>query len=130
MLSGFRDFVMRGNVIDLAVAVVIAGAFGAVITSFVGDILTPLLGIFGVPDFANLTFTVGDSGAVVRYGAFLNALIAFVLVAAAIYFVVVRPMERMKGEAAVTTKACSECTSDIPLAAKRCPFCTQPQFEA
>ena len=128
MLRGFRDFVMRGNVIDLAVAVVLAGAFGAVITSFVGDVLTPLLGIFGVPDFQELTFTVGD--AVVRYGSFLNALIAFVLVAAAIYFVVVRPMERMKGEAAVTTKVCSECTSDIPLAAKRCPFCTQPQFEA
>ena len=128
MLRGFRDFVMRGNVIDLAVAVVLAGAFGAVITSFVGDVLTPLLGIFGVPDFQELTFTVGE--AVVRYGSFLNALIAFVLVAAAIYFVVVRPMERMKGEAAVTTKVCSECTSDIPLAAKRCPFCTQPQFEA
>ena len=105
MLRGFRDFVMRGNVIDLAVAVVLAGAFGAVITSFVGD-------------------------AVVRYGLFLNALIGFVLVAAAIYFVVVRPIERAKGEAAVTTKPCTECTSDIPLAAKRCPFCTQPQFNA
>ena len=128
MLRGFRDFVMRGNVIDLAVAVVIAGAFGAVITSFVGDILTPLLGLLGVPDFSTASFTVGD--AEVRYGAFLNALIAFVLVAAAIYFVVVRPMERAKGEAAVETKACTECTSDIPLAAKRCPFCTQPQFNA
>ncbi|HEX5040557.1 MAG TPA: large conductance mechanosensitive channel protein MscL [Candidatus Limnocylindria bacterium] len=128
MLKGFRDFVMRGNVIDLAVAVVIAGAFGAVITSFVGDILTPLLGIFGLPDFNELTFQVGD--ATVRYGAFLNALIAFLLVALAIYLVVVRPMERMKGEAAVETKVCTECTSDIPLAAKRCPFCTQPQFIA
>jgi len=128
MLRGFRDFVMRGNVIDLAVAVVLAGAFGAVITSFVGDVLTPLLGIFGLPSFDELTFTVGD--AVVRYGLFLNALIGFVLVAAAIYFVVVRPIERAKGEAAVTTKPCTECTSDIPLAAKRCPFCTQPQFNA
>jgi large conductance mechanosensitive channel len=128
MLTGFRDFVMRGNVIDLAVAVVLAGAFGAVIASFVGDVLTPLLGIFGLPDFNELTFQVGQ--ATVRYGAFLNALIGFVLVAAAIYFVVVRPMERAKGEAAVTTKACTECTSDIPLAAKRCPFCTQPQFNA
>ena len=128
MLRGFRDFVMRGNVIDLAVAVVLAGAFGAVITSFVSDVLTPLLGIFGLPNFDELTFTVGD--AVVRYGLFLNALIGFVLVAAAIYFVVVRPMERAKGEAAVATKACTECTSDIPLAAKRCPFCTQPQFNA
>jgi large conductance mechanosensitive channel len=128
MLRGFRDFVMRGNVIDLAVAVVLAGAFGAVITSFVGDVLTPLLGIFGLPNFDELTFTVGD--AVVRYGLFLNALIGFVLVAAAIYFVVVRPIERAKGEAAVTTKPCTECISDIPLAAKRCPFCTQPQFNA
>jgi len=128
MLRGFRDFVMRGNVIDLAFAVVIAGAFGAVITSFVGDILTPLLGVFGLPNFEELTFQVGE--AVVRYGAFLNALIGFVLVAAAIYFVVVRPLERTKGEAAVETKACTECTSDIPLAAKRCPFCTQPQFNA
>ena len=80
MLRGFRDFVMRGNVIDLAVAVVLAGAFGAVITSFVSDVLTPLLGIFGLPNFDELTFTVGD--AVVRYGLFLNALIGFVLVAA------------------------------------------------
>ena len=128
MLRGFRDFVMRGNVIDLAVAVVLAGAFGAVITSFVSDVLTPLLGIFGLPNFDELTFTVGD--AVVRCGLFPNALIGFLLVAAAIYFVVVRPIERAKGEAAVTTKPCTECTSDIPLAAKRCPFCTQPQFNA
>lgn len=125
MLSGFRDFVMRGNVVELAVAVVIAGAFGAVINSFVADILTPLLGVFGLPNFADLTFQVGE--ATVSYGLFLNALIAFILVAAAIYFVVVRPMERMKGPEAVTTKACTECTSDIPLAAKRCPMCTAPQ---
>lgn len=125
MLSGFRDFIMRGNVVELAVAVVIAGAFGAVINSFVADILTPLLGVFGLPNFADLTFQVGK--ATVTYGLFLNALIAFILVAAAIYFVVVRPMERMKGEEAVTTKACTECTSDIPVAAKRCPMCTAAQ---
>lgn len=125
MLSGFRDFIMRGNVVELAVAVVIAGAFGAVINSFVADILTPLLGVFGLPQFADLTFQVGK--ATVNYGLFLNALLAFILVAAAIYFVVVRPMERMKGPEAVTTKACTECTSDIPLAAKRCPMCTAPQ---
>jgi large conductance mechanosensitive channel len=128
MLKGFRDFIMRGNVVDLAVAVVIGGAFAAVVGSFVADILTPLLGLIGVPDFSTASFTVGE--AEVRYGVFLNALIAFVLVAAAIYFFVVKPMERMKGPAAVETKACTECTSDIPLAAKRCPFCTQPQGAA
>ncbi len=128
MLKGFRDFVMRGNVVDLAVALVIGLAFAAVINSFVADILTPLLGLVGVPDFSTLSFTVGD--AEVRYGLFLNALIAFILVAAAIYFFVVKPMERMKGPAALETKACTECTSDIPLAAKRCPMCTSPQAAA
>ena len=125
MLTGFRDFVMRGNVIDLAVALVIALAFAAVLNSFVADILTPLLGLVGVPDFSTLTITVGS--AEVPYGAFLNALIAFVLMAAVIYFFVVRPMERMKGPGAITTKACTECTSEIPLGAKRCPMCTAPQ---
>jgi large conductance mechanosensitive channel len=128
MLHGFRDFVMRGNVVDLAVAVVIGGAFALVVSSFVADILTPLLGLIGIPDFATASFTVGsDPGAEVRYGLFLNALIAFVLVALAIYLFVIRPMERLKGPAAVETKACTECTSDIPLAAKRCPMCTSPQ---
>jgi large conductance mechanosensitive channel len=125
MFSGFRDFVMRGNVIDLAVALVIGLAFAAVLNSFVADILTPLLGLIGVPDFSTLTVTVGS--AEVRYGAFLNALIAFLLMAAVIYFFVVKPMERMKGPAALTTKACTECTSEIPLGAKRCPMCTAPQ---
>ena len=134
MLSGFREFIMRGNVIDLAVAVVIAGAFGVVVTSFVSDILTPLLGIFGVPDFADLTLTVGE--AEVRYGAFLNALLAFLLVALAIYLFVVRPMNaleerRRRGEqASPTTKTCTECASEIPIAARRCPMCTQPQHTA
>jgi large conductance mechanosensitive channel len=126
MLKGFRDFIMRGNVVDLAVAVVIGGAFALVVGSFVADILTPLLGLIGVPDFSTAGFTVGDDSEV-RYGLFLNALITFILVAAAIYFFVVKPMERMKGPAAVETKACTECTSDIPLAAKRCPMCTAPQ---
>lgn len=125
MLTGFRDFVMRGNVIDLAVALVIALAFAAVLTSFVADVLTPLLGLIGVPDFSTLTVTVGS--AEVRYGAFLNALIAFLLMAAVIYLFVVRPMERMKEPAAINTKACTECTSEIPLGAKRCPMCTAPQ---
>jgi large conductance mechanosensitive channel len=129
MLRGFRDFVMRGNVVDLAVAVVIGGAFALVVSSFVADILTPLLGLIGVPDFSQVTTTL-PSGATINWGLFLNALISFVLVALAIYLFVVRPMERMKGPDAVTTKTCTECTSDIPLAAKRCPFCTQPQFVA
>ena len=125
MFSGFRNFVMRGSVIDLAVALVIGLAFAALLNSFVGDILTPLLGLVGVPDFATLTLTVGS--AEIRYGAFLNALIAFLLMAAVIYLFVVKPIERMNGPAAVTTRACTECTSEIPLRAKRCPMCTAPQ---
>lgn len=131
MLSGFRDFILRGNVIELAVAVVIGAAFGAVVASFTADILTPLLGIFGTSDFSDLTFQVGK--ATVKYGNFLNALIAFVLVAAAIYFFVIVPFNaleerRQRGNVErPTTKTCTECTSEIPLAAKRCPFCTQLQ---
>ena len=131
MFSGFRDFIMRGNVVELAVAVVIAVAFGALITSFVTDILTPLLGLLGLPNFENLSVTVGE--AEVRYGLFLNALIAFLLIALAIYLFVVRPVnaleerrQRGAGETA-TTKTCTECASEIPLVARRCPMCTQPQ---
>src|ERR1044072_2728520 len=108
MISGFREFILRGNVIDLAVAVVLAGAFGLVIASFVGDILTPLLGLLGLPDFSTASFTVGE--AEVRYGAFLNALISFLVVALAIYLFVVRPAKafeerRQRGaEESPTTK--------------------------
>jgi len=126
MFSGFRDFVMRGNVIDLAVALVLALAFAGVVTSFVADILTPLLGLIGVPDFSEVA-TVLPSGATINWGLFLNALIAFLIVALVIYFLVVVPMNRLKDSAAVDTKACTECTSDIPLGAKRCPMCTAPQ---
>ena len=133
MLSGFRDFILRGNVVELAVAVVIGAAFGAVVTSFTKDILTPLLGLVGVPDFSKLNWTT-PGGAVVAYGAFLNALIAFVLIAAAIYSFVIVPLNslearRQRGQApeTPTTKTCTECASTIPVAAKRCPFCTQPQ---
>ena len=129
MFSGFRTFIMRGNVIDLAVALVIGLAFAAVINSFVADILTPLLGLVGVPDFSSLATTL-PSGATINWGLFLNALIAFVLVAAAIYFFVVVPMNRLKGPGEVSTKACTECTSEIPLAARRCPMCTAPQAAA
>ena len=125
----FRDFLMRGNVVDLAVAVVIGGAFALLINSFVGDILTPLLGLLNVPDFSTLTLTVGK--ATMTYGNFLNVLIAFILVAAAIFFFVVKPMNAIQArragaepEAAPTTKACPFCATDIPVAAKRCPHCT------
>jgi large conductance mechanosensitive channel len=131
MLSGFRDFILRGNVVELAVAVVIGAAFGAVVASFTADILTPLLGIFGSPNFSDLTFQLGK--ATVKYGSFLNALIAFLLVAAAIYFFVILPLNaleerRQRGMVETpTTKTCTECASEIPLTARRCPFCTQPQ---
>ena len=129
MLSGFREFIMRGNVVELAVAVVIGVAFGAVITSFVGDILTPLLGVFGLPNFEELAVTVGT--AEVRYGLFLNALLSFLLVALAIYLFVIRPINALEARRArgaeVTTKTCAECASEIPSAARRCPMCTQPQ---
>jgi large conductance mechanosensitive channel len=127
----FRDFILRGNVIDLAVAVVIGAAFGAVVVSFVADILTPLLGLLGVPNFENLTFQVGQ--ATVRYGVFLNTLISFVLVALAIFLFVVKPMNALEARRqrgiveTPTTKTCPECATEIPVAARRCPNCTQPQ---
>ena len=128
-MSGFRDFIMRGNIIELAVAFVIGLAFAAVITTFVTNILTPLLGLVGVPDFGSLATTL-PSGAVIGWGLFLNALITFLLVAAAIYFFVVVPMNRLQGAGETTTKACTECTSEIPLGARRCPMCTAPQSTA
>lgn len=128
LLREFQAFVLRGNVIDLAVGVVIGAAFGTVITSLVENILTPLTGVFNVPDFKGLGFSVGDS--TVAYGLFLNALIAFLLVAAAIFFFVVKPvnklMERRKTEPDVvsTTRDCPSCLSSVPLGASRCAFCT------
>jgi large conductance mechanosensitive channel len=131
MIREFREFILRGNVADLAIAVVIGAAFGAVITSFVADILTPLLGLFGFPDFTEASVTVGR--AEVRYGLFLNALISFLAIALAIFLFVVKPMNalearRQRGaEETPTTKTCTECASEIPAAARRCPFCTQSQ---
>ena len=129
MLKEFRDFVLRGNVVDLAVAVVIGAAFGAVVTAFVADFLTPLIAaIGGQQDFSGLTFTINDS--VFRYGDFLNRLIAFLLVAGAVFFLVVKPvntlMARLKPERPLDqpTRGCPECLSDIPEAARRCAFCT------
>jgi len=128
MLQEFKAFVFRGNIVDLAVAVVIGIAFGAVITALVADIITPLIAaIFGSHDFSALTFTINNS--TFLYGAFINAVISFVLIAAAVFFVVVKPMNaidarRTKDEPAATTRDCPECLSEIPLAAKRCRFCT------
>jgi large conductance mechanosensitive channel len=130
MVREFRDFVLRGNVIELAVAFVIGAAFAALVTSFTTDILTPLLGLLGVPDFSEMTVTT-PGGAVIAYGNFLNALIAFLLVAAAIFFFVVKPVNAMEARRRAAgdadTKTCTECASEIPVAARRCPNCTQPQ---
>ena len=128
MLKGFRDFIFRGNVLDLAVGVIIGGAFGTVVTSLVKDVFTPFIGdMVGKPDFGSVK--VGS----IMIGNFLNAIISFLMVAAAVYFFIVLPanalMARMKkpeAAAAPTTKACPECLSDIPLAAKRCAHCAQP----
>ena len=134
MVREFRDFLLRGNVIDLAVAVVLGAAFGAVITSFVKDVLTPLLGLLGVPDFSTLSFKAGD--ATVSYGLFLNALITFVLIALAIFLFVVKPMNALAArragaaEGEPTTKSCPYCASDIAAAATRCPMCTSQLSEA
>ena len=128
MLKEFKVFLFRGNIVDLAVAVVIGLAFGAVISALVADIITPLIAaIFGSHDFSALTFTI--NGSRFLYGAFINAVISFVLIAAAVFFVVVKPMNAMaarraKDEPAPTTRDCPECLSEIPLAAKRCRFCT------
>jgi large conductance mechanosensitive channel len=129
MLKEFRDFVLRGNVVELAVAVVIGAAFGAVVTAFVSSFITPLIAaIGGKPDFSELAFTINNSR--FTYGEFLNALISFVIIAAVIFFLVVRPlnalMARLRPEPAIdkVTRACPECLSDIPDAARRCAFCT------
>jgi large conductance mechanosensitive channel len=130
MLTEFKQFILRGNVIDLAVAVVIGGAFGTVVAALVKDLLTPLIAaIFGAPDFSALTFTVNGSRFLI--GDFVNAVISFVLVAAAVYYVVVIPVNaiterRNRGLAPPdpTTKKCPECLSEVPIAARRCAFCT------
>jgi large conductance mechanosensitive channel len=131
-MNGFKRFLMRGNVVDLAVAVVIGAAFGAVVTAFVKDLITPLIAaVAGKPDFSALALTINGSRFPV--GDFLNALVSFLMVAVAIYFFVVAPMNalaelRKRGEAPAdpTTKRCPECLSEIPIAARRCAHCTQP----
>lgn len=128
LLKEFQAFVLRGNVTDLAVGVVIGSAFGLVVSSLVENVLTPLTGIFRVPDFRSLSIDVGP--AILSYGLFLNAVISFLLVSAAIFFLVVKPVnklnERRKTEPDVisTTRDCPNCLSAIPSAASRCAFCT------
>lgn len=130
MLKDFKQFLLRGNVVDLAVGVVVGAAFGTIVSALVSDLLTPLIAaIAKVPDFGNLSFTI--NGSIFMYGHFINALISFVLVAASVFFFVVKPMNlliaRSKKEAPAdpSTKKCSECLSEIPLEAKRCAHCTQ-----
>jgi len=132
MLRGFKAFLLRGNVVELAIAVVIGVAFGAVITAFVKDLITPLIAALGgKPDFSGLYFTINKSRFL--YGDFFDALIAFVVIAAVIYFFVLVPynamIERSRKEppADPTTKKCTECLSEIPKDARRCAFCTSPQ---
>jgi len=131
-MKGFKAFLLRGNVVELAVAVVIAVAFGLVITAFVKDLVTPLVAaLFGKPDFGALTFTINNSKFL--YGDFINAAVSFVIVAAVIYFFVVVPYTallaraRKEPPADPTTKKCTECLSEIPIDARRCAFCTSPQ---
>ncbi len=130
MLKEFREFIMRGNVVDLAVAVVIGAAFGAVVTSLVENLITPLIAaIGGQPDFSDISFTINNSE--FGIGAFINSLISFLIIAAVIFFFVVKPlnalMERVRrGETTPdpTTGVCEYCKTEIPLEATRCPHCT------
>ena len=156
MFKGFRDFILRGNVVDLAVAVLIGAAFSDITKTLTSDVIMPLITAWvGVPDFSNLklripfahgkaapalanlapcTATAGDRcphlPGYLYYGLFLNSLVTFIIVSAAIYFLIVLPvhklMERINGPAAVTTKQCPQCISEIPLAATRCKFCGEP----
>jgi large conductance mechanosensitive channel len=127
MLSGFKAFLLRGNVVDMAVGIVVGAAFGTVVTSFVKDLLTPLIGaIVKQPDFSKISFTLNGSHFMI--GSFINELISFLLIAAAVYFFVVLPvaklMERFSPPPPASTRKCPECLSDIPIGAKRCAFCT------
>jgi large conductance mechanosensitive channel len=130
-MKGFRQFLLRGNVVDLAVAIVVGAAFVAVVNALVKDIITPLIAaIGGKRDFSSLTFTINNSRFL--YGDFLNQVISFVIIAAIIYYLVVLPVNtliarsRRAPPADPTTKKCPECLSEIPLDARRCAYCTAP----
>ena len=127
MLSGFKQFILRGNVVDMAVGVVIGAAFATVVGAFTKDLLTPLIAaLVGKPDFSAIAFTI--NGSVFALGDFINALVSFLLVAAAVYFFVVTPvnalMARFRPAEPATTKKCPECKMDVPIDARRCGFCT------
>jgi len=132
MLKGFKQFMLRGNVVDLAVAVVIGAAFGGIVTALVKDLITPLIAaVGGQPDFSAITFTV--NGSKFPIGDFVNAVVSFLMIAVAVYFFVVAPVNALtarinRGEAPPdpTTKKCKECLSEVPIAARRCAFCTSP----
>ena len=136
MLTGFKQFIMRGNMLDLAVGVVLGAAFGGMITALVKDLLTPLIAALGgQPDFSALAFTIHGSRFLI--GDFINAVVSFLLIAAAVYFFVVVPMNalvaRVRRGAAPpdpTTQPCPECLSVVPLRARRCAFCTSPLPDA
>jgi large conductance mechanosensitive channel len=126
-LKGFRNFISRGNLIDLAVAVVIGTAFTALVAAVVADLITPLIAaIGGQPDFSGLTFKVHNS--TFKYGALITALISFLIIAAVVYYLIVAPMAkltaRFQRNVEVTTRDCPECLSTIPIAASRCKYCT------
>lgn len=129
-MKGFKSFLLRGNALDLAIAVVIGAAFGAVITALVKDFITPLIAaIGGKPDFSSLSFTVNNSNFL--YGDFINAVIAFLLIAAIVYYLVIVPVNKFlervspQPKTEVATTECPYCLSTIPLKATRCAFCTQ-----
>lgn len=130
MLREFKQFLLRGNVVDLAVGVVVGAAFGTLVTAFVSGILTPFIGALAkVPDFATLKFSI--NGSEFLYGEFINALISFLLVSTAVFFFVIKPMNfliaktRNDNPSDPTTKKCNECLSDIPIKARRCSHCAE-----
>src|SRR3954454_13749154 len=130
MLKDFRQFLLRGNLVDLAIAVVVGAAFGAVVTALVKDLVTPLIAaVGGQPDFGDLDFTINKSR--FAYGDFLNAVISFLIVAAVVFFLVVRPVNALLDRLQTTppveeeTRRCPACLSQIPYAARRCAFCTE-----
>jgi len=135
VLRDFRQFLLRGNVVDLAVGIVVGAAFGAVVTALVADLITPIIAaIIGKPDFSTLHFTINKS--TFFYGHFINALIAFISIAAAVFFFVVRPINalmarrRTERDPDSETRPCTECLSEIPVLAKKCSFCASPQTPA